>query len=414
MPFYDRRNSDIITKGYVRQMINMVIPHVIIMIINVFYGSSIKFNIYDSKTKKHIKNCVYFNIVADARFYINNDGTLFVNGDNIFGQLGMNSKEIDYKDLTKHNFFNGYDIALINNSSINGHHCFIYTWDNKLYGFGYNKKHQIAKPDENARKKQHIFLKPELLRCDFDSILVQIACGDRHTLFLTKNGNVYGTGANNSGQLIKITYATEEEYLASLCDNLYNHKIHRKILDNNDIKRIGCCKESSYVMDNNDVLFSFGDNEYGQLGIQNIYAETTYNKNRVHDGKKLKTFDCGELHIGILTDNNHVWMYGLNDEHQCGNMFGEKCHGHKIVLDNELITGIKCGLSHNIIKTHKNNYYGFGCNSSNQLLIPNNFNHDISISKPTLISKEYLSKLINSNNDIIDLIPIKQETFIIY
>ena len=395
MAFYNSKNSGIIISGYVRQIIKHMAINDVIAIITSFYNDYIVFNVYSSSTEKDIKNCVYFSFVGDSRFYIKNDYALYVTGDNFFDQLGLKgdiSFEKGIKGLVKHNHFNGKSIEFIKNVSMNGSHCFIYTTQHNLYGFGCNFTGQICYDTESWNK----ISVPELLRCNFDSILIQIACGLEHTLFLTENGNVYGCGYNKYGQL------TAEYDELELFDNIYLN-----ILNNKDIINIGCTEYSSFALNINGILYSFGDNEYGQLGIQNENIKCTDTISYVLKGRKIKTFGCGRRHLGILTSNNVLIIFGM-----IGFLINDTNHdGNKIILDNELIVDIKCGYSHNIIKTHKNNYYAFGANEFKQLLIKSNNRQN---SKPTLISKKYISKLINCNNDIIDLIPIKNETFIIY
>ena len=392
MPVYKHRNMDGIAGGYVRQVLNILAPNDVIKIISQFLDCLAVFNLYNSASKTCIKNIMYFTFSHGTRYYMNIDYELFVDGLNQY---------IDDR-LFQHNYFNGNDIKLIRNSSINARHCFIYTKTHKLYGFGSNSDNQVYPSIMKSK-----ITETQLISHNFDSILVQIGCGRWHSLFLTQIGTVFGCGASESGQLT-------DKYQSDLFED--NRQIHiQKILAGNNIISIDCCSRSSLAMDNNNTLQGFGKNDDGQLGIQKMddILQDIWKPTKVLNGIKLNMFSCGHLHTGILTDNNILWMFGENGSHQCGYVGINLCHnGNTIKLNNELIISIKCGHSHNIIKTNKDNYYGFGCNNSNQLLIKNS-NHD-NIPIPTLISKEYLKELINCNNDIIDLIPVNEETFIVY
>ena len=400
MPFYKRKKSETIVSGYVRQIIKNVVISDVINIIKIFYNDYIVFNVHGSSTKKFIKNCIYFCFVGDSRFYIRNDYSLNV------GQLRLKGNSNLKHDINsiRHDYFNGNNIQYIRNTSINGYHCFIYTKQCDLYGFTYDMVKDIS------NSKIRSYLRPHFLTFNFDSTLTQISYGFQHTLFLTQNGNVYGSGENSCGQLLTMKNI---DPASDILNNIYGNISN--ILNNSNIVDIGCCLTSSYVLDSNNVLYSFGDNTHGQLGIQNSNIKNINWISRALNGTKIKTFSCGRIHIGILTDNNMLWMFGSNGEYQCGHKtFRTTSHdGNEIILNDELITDIKCGLSHNIIKTNKNNYYGFGCNKFNQLLIKK-YKYDFIVIKPKLISKQWISKLINCHNDIIDLIPANNETFIIY
>jgi alpha-tubulin suppressor-like RCC1 family protein len=71
----------------------------------------------------------------------------------------------------------------------------------------------------------------------------EISCGDCHSLYLHKNGNVYVMGNNHYGQLGIPT-------ITDTCEPIF--------LKNN-IKHISCGRFTSYLIDNDDNIHSFGD-----------------------------------------------------------------------------------------------------------------------------------------------------------
>ena len=128
---------------------------------------------------------------------------------------------------------------------------------------------------------------------------------------------------------------------------------------------------------------------------------------------KIKQFDCGCNHVGCLTNNNILYMIGNNDYCQC---WYNNISKFKIPIpfqinlsNNETIINVKCGNDYTIIKTINDQYYGFGKNNKTQLFIK--FGDIINI--PSLISINYIKKLTNCYNEIIDIIPSYDTSYIL-
>ena len=96
----------------------------------------------------------------------------------------------------------------------------------------------------NNKKKEII---NEIEDIQFKSPLKAISSGESHSLFLLMNGNVYAVGDNKYGQI-------------GLGKDIRNvNKITEiKKLSNIKIKKIKCAALSSYVLDENGQLYSFG------------------------------------------------------------------------------------------------------------------------------------------------------------
>ena len=91
---------------------------------------------------------------------------------------------------------------------------------------------------------------------DWPHEVVDIKCGDEHTLVLTSTGCVYSCGSNLSGQL------------GRLCDGLNDSKL-KKITKLLNIVRIECGRYYSICVDIRNVILLFGDNSNGELGFVN-------------------------------------------------------------------------------------------------------------------------------------------------
>ena len=228
------------------------IPNDIIKIISLFYDVNILFNVH-SNTELNIYNeCKRMIINRDSYFFINNNNELYIKGLNNCGQLGINKYyDNNYvNNILKHPLINDNNIELFGISKY-GSHMFVYTNNNILYGFGYNAFAQIGCKTEINKVS-----KPIIIEYNFNGKLKMIKCGCKHTLFLNENGNVYGSGNNKQGQL---TFNYNE--------NIYNYI--QNIIKSDNVTDIYCGINSSYILNNNNNLFSFGSNNYAELGINN-------------------------------------------------------------------------------------------------------------------------------------------------
>ena len=386
---------EIIVNGYYRKHANKYIPTIIRDITIIFYDDTALFHVFNSISGQNIICKAQYAFKSQLSIYFIKNHNLYVYGDNIYSQSGMKNMGIDtsFLSTTKNEFFHDKDIHLISNG-VSGYHCFVCTKNDHLYGFGYNDSNQLGTANNDANG---CVISPTLISYKFDSKLKQMECGRSHTLFLTQTGNVYGSGRVLVGLKHTIKYKTSK-YLI------------QRIISTNNIKSIKCGQWSSYLVYNNNIVKSCGDNRYGQLGIQEpVGSKDEFTP--VLDASALKAFDAGAFHIGCLNEASFaLYMYGNNRNGQCGQDFVLHCHKRKTVtINNDFIVDVKCGHSHTIIKTNKNHYYSFGNNKNNQLIINKKVDFE---RKPQLISFDYIKKLTKCNHKIIDFI-CNQYTYII-
>jgi len=387
--------NKIVVHAYLRQHIKQYGPSYIIDIIWIFYCIP-NLRIFDSKFNEintEYRNIKLMRINKHSIFMVTSDDVLLVKGGNNFGQLGIGNNN-GMNTFIKHEYFdNTFNSIIISHGLLNGH-TFVYINNDKLYGMGYNYDTQIGKKtDEKALSI------PVNIEYKFDSELVNISCGFRHTLFLSKLGKVYGAGYNEYGQLgFNDNY--EGNYEITLLDQL------------NGIESIDCCMNSSYCLDKDGILHTFGGNIFGQLGINDKSIRYTYNIHRLKHLPIIR-FQSGAFHVGCLTKNHKIYTFGDNAEGQCGDESYKTMNPYNISIPN--IMDIKCGGYHTIIKSIYNDYYAFGCNKNNECLIPRNgFGIGSKIKNPTKIPFFYIKKYTSYIDKILDIIPGFEETFIIF
>ena len=401
------KRLNLLVTGYLKTFFNRYAPDIIIYKISTFYSNrnTIPFNVYTFdkkdficiKINENINNIIDMYTIGSSQYYITNDNQLYTFGKNIRGRLGIGSVSVGVETIfRKHEFFYGKYIDVISQSR-NSFHCFVCV-NNKLYGSGSND----TQSRQISRKIYTEFIYTPQLVCDihnvFKSPIKQIESGRFHTLFLTENGNVYGSGSNERNQLL--LNDTSKDHNITLIPNLKH------------IQYICCGDNSSYTLDMNGIMLAFGKNKHACLGAQldGIGYDAPGGFNKIfHNNTKIRSINCGSCHASYITDNNDVYLFGNNIHSQCGIASSRKVIEPRKLILNEVIIDIKCGLLHNIIKTIKGDYYSFGRNSQGQCLA----SMKSTIQKPMLLSKKYLKDKIGNNNDIIALIPTYIQTFIL-
>ena len=362
--------NDRIVSGYINESTNAYMPNDVIYVVLLFYG---KYNLFDTFNDEGI--CIKnksqtINVNDDVLFFRDYNDKISDNGEGCFNSLNVRKKRFD-----------------VISQGMSNYHYFVYTHDNKLYGFGSNEYKQVC-----GSLKTDIEI-PTLINSNviFDSRLTQICCGAFFSLFLTQNGNVYGTGDNEYNQLTN-KYAS-------------NNKGIQKIISTSNIIRIGCTCETSVILDNNGILRSFGKHLIDVSALHDNIEPRHINIGAIIN------FSCGYGHIGFITKNNELFMKGLNDNYQCGMENKKYVNIHQVSLNGN-ITNIKCGGYHTIVTVNKNQFYSFGYNKYHILLQGRN-GWDTVHCLPQLISNEYIMEITKSKQKILDIIPTKANTYIL-
>ncbi len=135
------------------------------------------------------------------------------------------------------------------------HHVIAITEENKVYIWGFNNFGQLGNGTYDD-----CFV-PHLLNELNDENITAVCCGGWHSLALTSNGKVYAWGSNRFGQI------------GNECDNecqLTTIKIEK--FEEKTIVAISCGYYHSLALTENGRIYSWGNNEFNQLGFANIIA----------------------------------------------------------------------------------------------------------------------------------------------
>ena len=184
---------------------------------------------------------------------------------------------------------------------------------------------------------------------------MRCASGYFHTLTLSDDGVVHSFGKNREGQL-------------GLGDNYFNSDIQLplSIRDFPRIKKIACGAYFSCCIDYEGILWTFGSNNRGQLGIGNTIQSHVPQK--ILKIPPVLTVACGYEHTLIITDDSNLWSCGYN-------YYGQLCLGNtedqptfqQTPFSN--ISKVSLGGYHSLFQNYEGDFFSCGNNSNGETAV---------------------------------------------
>lgn len=226
------------------------------------------------------------NQIATSGFHIiclQNNGDVNVLGKNDSGQLGLGKdNNTDQRSITKLNISNVSKVFCRNSYS------FFLKKDNTVWACGNNAMNQLGL-DET---RENDFLTPMQVPIeDVEDIIL----GDYTTLFLKKDKTVWGCG----------------NYFPSLTSIFTKLKI-------NQVIQVVAGNNHFILLKENGTVETFGENEYGQLGLGNCVAQDNLIQITALAKEKIIAIYAGGSHSLFLNDQGILFGCGNNSSYQLG------------------------------------------------------------------------------------------------
>ena len=138
-----------------------------------------------------------------------------------------------------------------------------------------------------------------------------------------------------------------------------------------DIKQIVCGDYHTFILKNDDSLWACGDNDYGQLGLDDTTDRTTFTQVSNDISDDIKQIVCGSNHTIILKNDGSVWACGSNSRGQLG-LGTSDYSAHSTFTQvttniNNDVSQISGGSNHTIILKNDGNLWCCGYNNRGQL-----------------------------------------------
>jgi alpha-tubulin suppressor-like RCC1 family protein len=142
---------------------------------------------------------------------------------------------------------------------------------------------------------------------------IQVSCGFQHTVVLMSDGTLFGCGYNYAGQL-----GIEEVYIARILTPMTTTNIPSGIVP----IQVACGNEHTVVLMSDGTIYSCGyDDGNGWLGIEGVNQApilTQMTTTHIPSGIVPIQVSCGINHTVVLMSNGTIYSCGQNDYKQLG------------------------------------------------------------------------------------------------
>lgn len=183
-----------------------------------------------------------------------------------------------------------------------GPHVLAITENGELYSWGHNGYCQLGNGNTNQG-----LLPGQILSDLAYRKVVDIACGSHHSMALTNEGEVFAWGQNNCGQVGSGTTT--------------NQPVPRKVVAGIGTRRciaISCGQTSSMAVLDSGEVYGWGYNGNGQLGLGNNVNQANPCKVANLQGTVITKVVCGYAHTLALSDEGILYAWGANSYGQLG------------------------------------------------------------------------------------------------
>jgi alpha-tubulin suppressor-like RCC1 family protein len=249
---------------------------------------------------------------------LKNNGELYSCGQNYYGQLGLGN-----------NINTFLPTRVTTNGAVEyigcGYSSSGYYMNGQMYTFGQNTDGQLGLGHTNnvntptpldytllPQQAQITTEAPEQLDTTIQPIIIPSAklAGSYYSILYIKNNILYAYGSNIKGQLGLGQSITEVSELT-------------KVPNMTNVRSVVCGYKTSYIITNDDKLYTCGLNDHGQLGLGNTtnqYIPTLVNINNV---SMISTSDkYSDYYALILSKDGSLYIIGqLNSQHNIGGYY---------------------------------------------------------------------------------------------
>ena len=191
-----------------------------------------------------------------------------------------------------------------------------------------------------------------------DDKIVELACGDEHSAVITNSGRLYTFGNNDWGQLGHGNSKT------------YTKPNVVKTLKGNRVKAVACGRSHTLVISESGV-FSFGAGADSQLGHGDNKDYNVPKKIEAFCDKNIKQISCGAEHSAAVTENGELFVWGSGSEGQLG-LGVVECERPSLLKFRSKVTFVACGYYHTAVITELGKLYTFGDDESGKLGLEDN------------------------------------------
>ncbi|XP_013397514.1 probable E3 ubiquitin-protein ligase HERC4 isoform X1 [Lingula anatina] len=325
------------------------------------------------------------------------DGSLYSCGSNTYGQLG---KE---KSSGKPELVGAFETGMVRLIACGAYHNIAVTDSKQVYSWGQNSHGQLGRgeADKNFNRV------PRLLKgFSASSCVIQVACGDKHTVILTRDGSIFVCGDHSHGQL----------GMGNLPQGRLDCPVKLKCMLGLPIGQIAAGGHHSFALTLSGTLFGWGKNNFGQLGLGDEKDRLFPTLAKSVRNQKIKYVCCGEDHSVLLTQEGGVFTFGAGSHGQLGhNSLNNELLPRKVFeLMGSEVTQIASGRRHTLaLVPLRGRVYSFGLGASGQLGTGNTSN----CNSPSTVKGPWVPAVVtngpSSSDSSMEVDDTKSEAYVI-
>ncbi|XP_011616449.2 probable E3 ubiquitin-protein ligase HERC6 isoform X2 [Takifugu rubripes] len=189
--------------------------------------------------------------------------------------------------------------------------------------------------------------------------VIQVACGKSHSVALTKGGDVLSWGSNFFGQL-GLGKGIQSQPRPALIYHLTGVAV----------SQVSAGATHTMVLTLPGLVYCCGANQSGQLGLNRVDEKGNFNVCMVPALRPLGvTFiSCGEAHTAVLTMNGEVFTFGEGRHGQLGHNFtADELSPRLVEHVGRPASQISCGRNHTLVLDSSGQLWAFGSGDRGQI-----------------------------------------------
>ncbi|XP_007563091.1 probable E3 ubiquitin-protein ligase HERC6 [Poecilia formosa] len=280
--------------------------------------------------------------------FLRSDGKVLSCGHNSQGQLGR--KNQSGKMLGPVEGLG--DVAAM---ACGQNHCLALCASGQVFSWGAGDDGQLGfatGPPSNNRR-------PNRVPIPLPIPVIQVACGNSHSLALTKGGDVFSWGLNSHGQLGLGKDVTLQQIPSLVC-----------ALTGVAVTQVSAGGNHTLFLTLSGLAYCCGANKSGQLGLNRVDEKGRFNVCMVPALRPLgvSSISCGESHTAVLTKDAKVFTFGDGSHGQLGhNSTTTEVRPRLVDGLGETASQVACGRRHTLVLTSSGRLFAFGNGDKGQL-----------------------------------------------
>ena len=254
--------------------------------------------------------------------------------------------------------------------------------DGTVWAWGYNQYGQLgdgaAFETSGVRNDATQISKSNVVQVQFpEGVKISyIAAGGYHSLAVTTEGYVYAWGYNAYGQLGNASTANSAvPVLVHGLNNAGTGSVNRL----EDIIQVAAGDHFSMALSNTGIVYTWGRNNYGQLGDNTAQSKGYPVRLRGYNGggymNNVMAIAAGDSHALVLRNDGSAYAWGLNTSGQLGlgtvdTNSTRIMPGRVVTADGSRLTNVvsvAAGAAHTLAQIRDNTLYAWGRGTEGQL-----------------------------------------------